>query len=82
MSKYAALWAYVAGQPGDALRLSFGEAEAHARVPLDHSFLQAKKELPALGWQVDKISLKARTVSFSRLKSAQSPPGSGEPKGD
>ena len=56
MSKYDKLWDYVAAQPGDALDLSFDEIGEIAGVALDHSFLNFKKELLPLGWQVGKIS--------------------------
>lgn len=34
--------------------------------PIDHSFLTYKKELPAYGWSVKKISMKEQTVLFER----------------
>ena len=33
---------------------------------IDHSFLTYKKELPACGWNVKKISMKEQTVLFER----------------
>ena len=33
---------------------------------MNHSFLNEKKELTAYGWRVDKISLKAETVTFEK----------------
>jgi hypothetical protein len=38
---------------------------------IDHSFLTFKKELPAYGYTVGKISLKQRTVVFDRVDSTQ-----------
>ena len=55
MSKYDKLWDYFAALPGDALDLSFDEIGEIAGVALDHSFLNFKKELLPLGWQVSKI---------------------------
>ena len=56
MSKYDKLWEYVEEQEG-----------AIAGVPLDHSFLNYKKELLPHGWEVGKISMKQQTVRFKRL---------------
>lgn len=67
MSKYAALWRWIAAQSGDALELSFAEIEGIVGLPLDHSFLNCKKELTDFGWKVEKISLKQQTIVFKRL---------------
>ena len=53
---------------GVFLAEGFEEIEALAGVPLDHSFLQYKKELAAFGWQVKKISMKGQTVLFQRTE--------------
>ena len=66
MSKYNALWSLVSQQDGTTVTLSFAEIEQAAGVPLDHSFLSYKKELIDYGWQVEKISLKRKTVKFKR----------------
>ena len=66
MSKYNALWSLVSQQDGTIVTLSFAEIEQAAGVPLDHSFLSYKKELIDYGWQVEKISLKKKTVKFKR----------------
>ncbi len=66
MSKYDALWAYVAGCGQNSLKLSFTEIEKIAGVPVDHSFLTYKKELLRFGYQVKKISMKAQTIEFVR----------------
>ena len=66
MSKYDALWAYVKGCEGDALRLTFQQIEAISGAPLDHSFLNYKKELTQYGWRVGKIRMKEQTVLFER----------------
>lgn len=67
MSKYDKLWDYMEGQEGDELALAFDEIGAIAGVPLDHSFLNCKKELLPHGWEVAKISMKHQTVHFRRL---------------
>ena len=64
MSKYDKLWKYIqeSGQP--QLTLTFEEIGEIAGTPLNHSFLNCKKELLEYGYEVGKISMKARTVLF------------------
>ncbi len=66
MSKYDKLWSHIAAQPGPELTLSFDDIGKIAGVPLDHSFLNYKKELIDQGWEVKKISLKNQVVHFKR----------------
>ena len=67
MSKFNNLWEKI-GQDGRSLfTLSFAEIESMAGLPIDHSFLNAKKELLAYGYQVKKISLKEQTVTFEKM---------------
>ncbi|MCI9058112.1 MAG: hypothetical protein HFF76_12835 [Oscillospiraceae bacterium] len=66
MSKYALLWDYVQKSEEPSLRLTFAEIEGIAGIPIDHSFLKYKKELTKYGWQVEKISMKAQTVLFTK----------------
>lgn len=68
MSKFSPLWEYVAGQQGSELLLSFAQVEEFCGLPIDHSFLNCKKELLAYGWQVKKISLKQQTVALEKLE--------------
>ena len=68
MSKFAPLWEYVAGQAGRELWLSFGQVEEICGFPIDHSFLNCKKELLAYGWQVKKISLKQQTAALEKIE--------------
>lgn len=63
MSKYLPLWEFVKKRD-KAFLLSFEEAEKILSFPLDHSFLNYKKELSEYGWRVGKISIKNSTVSF------------------
>ena len=67
MSKYDRLWAAIGGRSERKLTLTFAELGALAGVPLDHAFLNCKKELEAYGWQVKKISMKRQTVQFEKL---------------
>lgn len=71
MSKYDALWQRIAATKEGWLELSFEEVELLAGLPLDHSFLNAKKELTAYGWQVEKILLKERRVRFARMEAGK-----------
>ena len=66
MSKYAPLWEAVSEHTEDGFQMSFAEAESILGFPIDHSFLNFKKELLDYGWRVGKISLKGQTVSFLR----------------
>ena len=66
MSKYHPLWEHIQTIDADKLSLSYGEIESILGFPIDHSFLTYKKELPAYGWNVKKISMKEQTVLFGR----------------
>ena len=67
MSKFNALWAYVQNSKSQSLTLTFAEIQAIAGIPIDHSFLQYKKELTEYGYQVGKISMKEQTVIFHKI---------------
>lgn len=49
-----------------SLKLTFDEIQNIAGVPIDHSFLNFKKELADYGYQVGKISMKEKSVSFEK----------------
>ena len=67
MSKYDPLWQYIKDCGEDSLCLTFDEIAKAAGVPIDHSFLNYKKELESFGYTVEKISLKDRTVAVKKL---------------
>ena len=67
MSKYDALWAYVQKDGSQTLKLTFAQIQEIAGIPIDHSFLNYKKELRDYGYQVGKISMKEQTVVFQRI---------------
>lgn len=67
MSKYDALWAWLRQNGSDGLKLTYDEIGQIAGVPLDHSFLNHKKELEPYGYRVGRISMKERTVTFRKL---------------
>ena len=52
ISKYNALWEYVKNSGKQSLKLTFDEIQNIAGVPIDHSFLNFKKELTNYGYQV------------------------------
>ncbi len=68
MSKYDPLWQYVHNCGEQTLKLTFEEIQTIVGIPIDHSFLNYKKELTEYGYQVGKISLKEQTVLFSRME--------------
>ena len=68
MSKYDPLWNWIKESGKDSIILHFEDVERIVGFPVDHSFLSYKKELIPYGYQVKKISLKERTVSFERIQ--------------
>ena len=68
MSKYDRLWEHIKNENRDTQIFSFEEIRQIAGVPIDHSFLNYKKELLDHGYQVGKISLKNQTVIFIKIK--------------
>lgn len=67
MSKYNLLWKYVQKKGSTSFKLTFDEIKDIAGIPIDHSFLNYKKELTEYGYQVGKISLKEQTVIFNKM---------------
>ena len=66
MSKYEQLWEWVGKQTAKNLTLTFAEMQQILGFPIDHSFLNYKKELLAYGYRVGKISMKSQTVNFQK----------------
>lgn len=66
MSKYQPLWEHIQTIDAEKLSLSYEELQSILGFPIDHSFLNYKKELLAYGWNVKKISMKEETVRFER----------------
>lgn len=67
VSKYEPLWQWISRTSGDTVMLTFSEIERILGFPVDHSFLNAKKELRDYEWQTGKISIKNETVTFERI---------------
>ena len=68
MSKYDKLWDYVARQGENSINLTFDKVSSVSGVPIDHSFLNFKKELEEYGCRVCKISMKNKSVEFVRTR--------------
>lgn len=68
MSKYQPLWEYIRDDGRDFFRLTYDEIAAVTGFPLDHSFLSYKKEAAAYGYNIGKISMKDRTVTFAKVR--------------
>ncbi len=68
MSKYDPLWEYLVAQQQDNYQLSYEDIQKILGFALDHSFLTYKKELLKYGYVVGKISLKAKMVTFKKVK--------------
>lgn len=66
MSKYEPLWRHLEKDGRPTLRMTFDEIEVVLGFPIDHSFLNAKKEAVAFGYVVGKISLKEKHVNFAK----------------
>lgn len=66
MSKYNPLWEYIRDRGEAGSRLTFGEMQQILGFPIDHSFLNCKKELLEYGYQVGKISMKQQSVTFEK----------------
>lgn len=72
MSKYDPLWKWIKENGTDSFKLTFEEIEIIAGLPIDHTFLNYKKELLGYGFKVGKISLKEKTVTFDRSEYVRS----------
>lgn len=68
MSKYEPLWQYLQGKNQEVFGLSYAEIEGILGFPIDHSFLTYKKEAKDYGYEVEKISLKEKTILFQKIK--------------
>ena len=67
MSKYDSLWEYVQKKGSQSFKLTFEEIQDIVGIPLDHSFLNYKKELTEYGYEVGKISMKEQTIIFNKV---------------
>lgn len=68
MSKYEPLWRHLEKDGRPTLMMTFDEISCVLEFPIDHSFLNAKKEAVDFGYRVGKISLKEKHVSFEKIQ--------------
>ncbi len=68
MSKYDPLWEQFRGKSEPQIKLTFAEIQQILDFPIDHSFLNYKKELLPFGYEVEKISLKEQTILFRKTE--------------
>ncbi len=67
MSKYEPLWKYIKNNKKDNYKLSYEEIKNILGFDIDHSFLTFKKELKDYGYEVEKISMKEKIITFKRI---------------
>ncbi len=67
MSKYEPLWKYIKENKKDNYKLTYEEIKNILGFAIDHSFLTYKKELKEYGYEVTKISLKEKVVTFNKI---------------
>ncbi len=67
MSKYNPLWKYLKENKKENYKLSYEEIKNILGFDIDHSFLTYKKESEEYGYKVGKISLKEKTIMFSKI---------------
>jgi len=67
LSKYNSLWDFVQKKGSQSFKLTFDEIKDIVGIPIDHSFLNYKKELMEYGYKVGKISMKEQTVVFNKI---------------
>ncbi len=68
MSKYSPLWQFLKNEGNETYQLSFDEIKGILGFEIDHSFLTYKKEAKDFGFEVEKISLKQKTVKIRKIK--------------
>ncbi len=68
MSKYEPLWSYIKENNSNELKISFNDIKNILGFEIDHSFLNYKKELLEYGYNVTKISLKEKYITFNKNK--------------
>jgi hypothetical protein len=68
MNKYDPLWKHLQTDGREMFRLSYDEIKSILGFSIDHSFLTYKKEAVQFGYQVGKISMKEKHITFNKLK--------------
>jgi hypothetical protein len=62
-----AIWKYLQADGSETIKLTFEAIKAIIGFDIDHSFLTYKKEAKAFGYEVGKISLKEKYVTFNKI---------------
>jgi hypothetical protein len=65
MSKYDPLWKYLQNDGSPVLKLAFDEIKTVIGFGIYHSFLTYKQEAVRFGYQVGKISMKEKYITFN-----------------
>ncbi|KAA6328573.1 hypothetical protein EZS27_022550 [termite gut metagenome] len=68
MSKYEQLWKHLQSDERETLKLTFEEIKNILGFEIDHSFLNYKKEATEYGYEVGKISLKEKHITFKKIR--------------
>ncbi|MDD3341677.1 MAG: hypothetical protein PHN72_05780 [Bacilli bacterium] len=64
MSKYNTLWNYFKDKKEETIILTYEDIQNILGFPIDHSFLNYKKELKEFGYEAKKISMKEKKIIF------------------
>ena len=67
MSNYQPLWNYIKEKRKVNYKLTYEEIKSILGFEIDHSFLTYKNELKEYGYEVGKISMKEKTVTFNEI---------------
>lgn len=67
MGKYEPLWNYVKENKKENYKLTYEGIKSILGFEIDHSFLTYKKELKEYGYEVSKISMREKTVTFNKI---------------
>ena len=67
MSKYQPLWNYIKEKQKVNYKLTYEEIKSILGFEIDHSILTYKKEAKEFGYEVGKISMKEKTVTFNKI---------------
>ena len=68
MSKYEPLWKHLQADGRGAFLLTYEEIKAILGFEIDHSFLTYKKEAAQYGYQVSKIAMKEKHITFQKTE--------------
>jgi hypothetical protein len=67
MSKYEKLWKYLQTDESQTLKFTFEKIKTIVGFDIDHFLLTYKKEACQFGYQVGKISMKEKHITFNKL---------------